>query len=191
MVLFGLHWYILSKMMMISEEFLVQNLSLQKSDVDKYISPSCVKLESKLMAQNKIESSTKLGSVLMVVDGIKIWVFLLRISYSRLKRAWRCDSAWVWWTLNNRDSNGGGAQIDQVFECPRDPLLFQSWDYPEIRLFWRRRQSAWRKVRGSTSEEGAVLVFKVTMMSAVEFSPPNPRARDVRSFSPRNITSER
>jgi hypothetical protein len=85
----------LSKMMMISEEFLVQNLSLQKSDVDKYISPSCVKLESKLMAQNKIESSTKLGSVLMVVDGIKIWVFLLRISYSRLKRAWRCDSAWV------------------------------------------------------------------------------------------------
>ena len=24
------------------------------------------------------------------------------------------------------DSNGGGTQIDQVFECPRDPLLFQT-----------------------------------------------------------------
>ena len=31
------------------------NLSLQKSDIDKYISPSCIKLESKLMVQNIIE----------------------------------------------------------------------------------------------------------------------------------------
>ena len=42
-------------MMMISEEFLVQNLSLQESDIDKYFSPSCVKLESKLMVQDLIE----------------------------------------------------------------------------------------------------------------------------------------
>ena len=31
------------------------NLSLQKSDIDKYISPSCIKLKSKLMVQNLIE----------------------------------------------------------------------------------------------------------------------------------------
>ena len=31
------------------------NLSLQKSDIDKYISPSCIKLESKLIVQNIIE----------------------------------------------------------------------------------------------------------------------------------------
>ena len=55
MVLFGLYWYNLSEMMMISEEFLVQNLSLQESDIDEYISPSCVKLESKLMVQDILE----------------------------------------------------------------------------------------------------------------------------------------
>ena len=42
-------------MMMISEDILAQNLSLQKSDIDKYISPSCIKLKSKLMVQNLIE----------------------------------------------------------------------------------------------------------------------------------------
>jgi len=34
MVLFGLYRYTLSKMMMISEEFLVKNLSPQKSDIE-------------------------------------------------------------------------------------------------------------------------------------------------------------
>ena len=38
---------------MILEEFLVQILSLQKNEVDEYISPSCIKLESKLMEQDK------------------------------------------------------------------------------------------------------------------------------------------
>ena len=37
-------------------------------------------------------------------------------------------------------------------------------------------------MRGSTSDEGAVLVFKVMMMSAVEFSPPDPRAHFLRGI---------
>ncbi len=37
-------------------EVALMNLkSLQKSDIDKYISPSCIKLESKLIVQNIIE----------------------------------------------------------------------------------------------------------------------------------------
>ena len=55
MVLFGLYWNILSKMMMVSDEFLDQILGLPKSDIDKYISPSCIKLESKLMVKDIIE----------------------------------------------------------------------------------------------------------------------------------------
>jgi hypothetical protein len=41
--------------MTISDEFLVQNLSLQESDIDKYISPGFIKLESKLMVMDIIE----------------------------------------------------------------------------------------------------------------------------------------
>ena len=48
------------------------NLSLQKSEVDEYISPRCIKLGSKLMEQDnqrRMISSTSLGSVFMVVEG--------------------------------------------------------------------------------------------------------------------------
>ena len=34
---------------------LVQNLSLQKSDIDIFISPSCVKFESKMIVQDMIQ----------------------------------------------------------------------------------------------------------------------------------------
>ena len=86
MVLFGLYWYNLSEMMMISEEFLVQILSLQKSEVDEYISPCCIKLESKLMEQDKIKEEWYHRRVwvryLWLSKEIEIWVFLLRISFS-------------------------------------------------------------------------------------------------------------
>ena len=40
---------------MVSDEFLDQILGLPKGDIDKYISPSCIKLESKLMVKDIIE----------------------------------------------------------------------------------------------------------------------------------------
>ena len=61
------------------------NLSLQKSEVDEYISPSCIKLGSKLMEQDKSKKNDIRRvwvRYLWLSKEIEIWVFLLRISYS-------------------------------------------------------------------------------------------------------------
>ena len=42
-------------MMIVSDEFLDQILRLPESDIDKYISPSCIKLGSKLMVKDIME----------------------------------------------------------------------------------------------------------------------------------------
>ena len=86
MVLLGLYWCILSKIMMISDELQIQNLRLQESDIDEFISPRCIKLESKLMVQDIIEEERYhrwgWARYLWLSKEIEIWVFLLRISFS-------------------------------------------------------------------------------------------------------------
>ena len=86
MVLFGLYWYNLSKMMMILEEFLVRNLSLQKSDIEKKYFTKLYKIWIEIDGTGIIEEEWYHWRIwaryLRLSKEIEIWIFLLRISYS-------------------------------------------------------------------------------------------------------------
>ena len=63
-------------MMMVSDDFLDQILSLPKSDIDKNISPCCIELETKLKVKGcnrrRMKSSTSLARYLWCVVPIQV-----------------------------------------------------------------------------------------------------------------------
>ena len=115
---------------MISEEFLVQILSLQKSEVDEYISPSCIKLESKLMEQDKSKKNDFIDEFEFGIYGCRRKSRYGSSCCGYRIRGWREHGDTIQHGYDGRWTTGiqmfEGPKLIQVFECPRDPLLFQT-----------------------------------------------------------------